>query len=211
MGRALLSWVGFAVLVGLAVVSAGWGGGPPRGPSQAPAPTPSRSHAAYVVGARAARVDDLTRLDLPAGFHRVRPRDRAERDADDRLEVCGRPVPDTGHRLGVHGRDFATASGQRVRTLVSVYAPGAVEAVLDRLRATTSACAAPVAAQPVQQPDTMALRVRLPAPSGGPGVARHAELVALRRGDVLTLLHVEGMPAPRTLDLARLLDRRLLR
>ncbi len=206
MGRPLLAWVGCGVLLAVALVSAGWGGTTPPEP-------PGRRHAAqdrstYAAAALVVQRAALGRRDLPAGFRELNPRNRGERDALDYLDLCGAPAPSQGHRLATDGRVYV-APGRSVRTVVVAYRPGFVEQALARLRDAPRSCSRPVPPRPVQQPGTLALRVRLrfPVPPAGPRGLH--ELVVLRSGDVLSMVELDGTADGLTLRLARVLGARL--
>ncbi len=206
MGRRLLSWGGLAVLLAVAVASAGWHGPtPPEPPARRPA---AERQATYAAAALAVRRASLVRGDLPRGFEEVLPRNRGERDAQDHLDLCGVPVPDPGHRLATEGHVYV-APGRRVRTDVVAYRPGYAEQALTRLRATPRSCARPIPPRAVQQPSALALRVRLGSSVQSAGPAGRQELLVLRSGDVLSLVEVHGATPGLALHLARLLGPRL--
>lgn len=210
MGRPLLSWVGVGVLLAVVVVSAGWDGSPS---TREPVPAEHRpatvQGAAYAQAALLVERAALVRGDLSAGFVEVAPRNRAERDAEDYLQLCGSSVPSPRFRVAAHGGVFM-APGLRVRSEVVAYAPGNVERALAELRALPRSCARPVRPRPVQQPSTLALRVQLTDPADQADASGRHELVVLRRGDVLSLVEVDGATPERTLGFARLLGARLL-
>jgi hypothetical protein len=85
------------------------------------------------------------------------------------------------------------------------YEPGHVEQVLAELEAAARRCARPVKPTAEEQPDLLALRLRVPGAGGFP---RH-DLVVERRGDVLGLLEVDEQEGRLTLPLARGLGNRL--
>jgi hypothetical protein len=206
VSRRLLSWSGLALLLAVAVASAAWDGSTTHEPpGRRPPGGPGATYAAAALVVRRAA---LGRGDLPAGFAEVSPRNRAERDALDHLDLCGGPVPSREHRLAADGRVYA-APGRSVRTEVVAYRPGLAEQALATLRAAPASCARPVPPRPVQQPGALALRVRprFPVPPAGP--ARRHELVVLRSGDVLSLVELDGTAPGLTLRLARLLGTRL--
>jgi hypothetical protein len=207
MSRPLLAWVGFGVLLAVALVSAGWGGATPPSDPHARRPV-TQDPAAYVVAAHVVQQAALRRRDLPAGFAQVAPRNRGERDALDYLDLCGAPAPGAEHRLATDGRIYAGA-GRSVRTTVVAYRPGFAEQALARLRDAPQSCARPVPPRPVQQPGTLALRVRLGFPVQRAGPRGRHELVVLRSGDVLSLVELDGTAEGLTLRLARLLGARL--
>jgi hypothetical protein len=201
MGRQVLAWVGLAALLVVAVASAGWGG-----PSAGPRPASQAPSAREVDLVRAV---DLRAGDLPGRFRRVVARDATDLDAGDRLDLCGVAAPTQAFRVAAHRQAFVAPQGQRVRTEVVAYRPGRVEEALAALRALAPRCSRPVPPAQVQQPGTLALRLRTRSTVGGQGPSGRQELVVLRRGQLLTLLEVDGSTATATLDLARLLGGRL--
>jgi hypothetical protein len=201
MGRPLVSWGAVAVLLAVAVASAGWGSGPGAAP-----PPRARSQAVYTEAVRVVAGAALVRRDLPAGFERVPVHNRGERDEEAFLELCGSVVPSPLHRLVADGRVYA-APGWRVQAVVVAYRPGGADRALARLRSAPPSCARPVRPQPVQQPATLAMRVSTNDPAD-PDARR--EVVVLRRGDVLSLLAVDGPRSALPLGLARVLGARLL-
>jgi hypothetical protein len=201
MGRPLVSWGAVAVLLAVAVASAGWGSRP--GTS---APPRARSQAGYTEAVRVVAGAALVRADLPAEFEQVPVHNRGERDEEAFLELCGSVVPSPQQRLVADGRVYA-APGRRVQAVVVAYRPGGADRALARLRAAPGSCARPVRPRPVQQPATLALRVRT-SDLADPGGRR--EVVVLRRGEVLTLLEVDGPRSALPLALARVLGARLL-
>jgi hypothetical protein len=206
--RRLVSWVAFAALVAVAVGTAGWGGTPAGRPARPPSPDPSPA-AVSMSPARAAAVTravDLVTGDLPGAFRRVPGRRASDLDVADRMRLCGAAVPSEAFRVAAHGEAFVARGGHRVRTQVVVYRQGRVEAALARLRAAPPSCAVPVRPEPVEQPATLALRVRLRSPAGP---ALREELVVERREDVLVLMEVDAPRGSMVLDLARLLSERL--
>jgi hypothetical protein len=206
--RRLLSWVAFAALVAVAVGTAGWGGTPSGGPARPS--DPDRSPAAVSMSrARAAAVIrdvDLVAGDLPAGFRRVPARGASDLDVGDRLQLCGAAVPSEGSRVAAHRAAFVARGGRRIRTEVVVYRHDRVEGALARLRAAPASCAVPVRPEPVEQPATLALRVRL---RNAAGRVLRDELVVERREDVLVLMEVDAPRGSVVLDLARVLSERL--
>ena len=106
-----------------------------------------------------------------------------------------------------HSAGFAAADGRRVGTRVIVYEDGRAEQALAELRAAAPGCSRPVPPGPVEQPGTLALRVRS---TGSLNRSARHELVVERRGDVLVLLDTDRTTGRLTLDLARLLSGRLL-
>jgi hypothetical protein len=208
MGRPVLSWVGLVVLLAVAVVSSGWDRSPSSGRPEPARPAAAARGATYAAAARVVQQAALRQRDLPAGFAQVTPRNRGERDALDYLDLCGAPAPGAGHRLATDGRVYV-ASGSSVRTAVVAYRPGFAEQALTRLRNAPGSCARPVPPRPVQQPGTLALRVRLRFPVRPAGPQGRHELVVLRSGDVLSLVELDGTADGLTLRLARLLGARL--
>jgi hypothetical protein len=200
MGRSLLAWGGLTVLVVLAVVTAGWGNSPGTRPARTPAPDP----------ASLVRKVDLDATDLSTGFREVTARDGTDLDVGDRLALCGAAVPAEGFRLAAHRRAFVAPGHRRIRTEVVAYRRGHGERALDELRDAAPTCARPVPPEPVEQPGTLALRVRGFDPVAG----SVRELVVERRGDVIVLLEVDGRRGDvrrgrLALDLARVLSSRL--
>ena len=207
MLRRLLPWLAVVALVVAAVVTVHWGGGtstPGRTPSPVPEPMPSTSLAEAESLAQGIR---LRARDLPAGFAPSRVDTRTVLDPGAGLDLCGTAYPSDGSRLVAHSAGFAAADGRRVRTRVIVYRDGRAEQALAELRAAAPGCSRPVPPGPVEQPGTLALRVRSTGSLNR--WARH-ELVVERRGDVLVLLDTDRTTVRLTLDLARLLSGRLL-
>ncbi len=92
-----------------------------------------------------------------------------------------------------------------MRNVVVAYQHGYAERALAELAAAAPRCTRPVKPSTRQQPDLLALRLRATGPGG---VVRH-DLVVERRGDVLSLLEVDGRQGYLTLALARGLGKRL--
>jgi hypothetical protein len=199
--RPLVSWGAVAVLLAVAVASAGWVSRPHH-----PAPPRERSEAVYDGAVRAVAGAQLQLRDLPAGFEQVPVHNRGERDAEAFLELCGAVVPSRLLQLVADGRVYS-APGRRVRAVVVSYQPGGADRALAGLRSVPRSCARPVPPRPVQQPATLAMRVSTTDPAA-PGARR--EVVVLRRGDVLSLLEVDGPRSGLPLELARVLGARLL-
>jgi hypothetical protein len=204
----LLSWVAFAALVAVAVGTAGWGSTPSARPDRLPSahPSPVAVSMSAVRAARVTRDVDLALGDLPAGFRRVPARGATDLDVGDRLQLCGAAAPGEGFRIAAHRRAFVASGGRRVRTEVVVYEHDRVEAALAGLRTAPPSCALPVRPEPVEQPATLALRVRMRSPAGR--ILRE-ELVVERREDVLVLMEVDAPRGSIVLDLARVLSERL--
>jgi hypothetical protein len=201
----MVSWGAVAVLLAVAVASAGW-----RSRPDLPAPPRARASSThqqsmYEDAVRMVAGAELQRQDLPRRFAPVAVHNRGERDAESFLELCGSVVPSPERQLVADGRVYA-AAGRRVRAVVVAYRPGGVERALAGLRSVPPSCAHPVPPRPVQQPATLAMRVRTGHP-GHPSARR--ELVVLRRGDILSLLEVDGPSSSLPLELARVLGARL--
>jgi hypothetical protein len=205
--RRNLSWLGIVVLVVAAVVTAGWGDAPARQSRQAP-PTPARVPATGPTSLSVAEAYSLVRnvalqrRDLPGGFVPLRDRG-GYRITVPSLHLCGGSFDSEHFRLAAHRVAFGSRAGLgTVRNVVVAYERGRAEQALAELRAAAPSCTRVVRPGPLEQPDTLVLRVRT---TGG---ARH-DLVVERRGDVLCLLRVDGRQGYLTLDLARLLGNRL--
>ena len=206
MVRRLLPWIGVALLVVAAVVTAGWGNGPTKAP---PEPTPSArpTEAASPLSAaeanRVVRKAALTANDLPRGFHRESD---SYRLTDPSLDLCGGSFDSEGFRLAAHRVVFrAPGDRGRVASVVVAYQHGYAEQALSELESAAPRCTRPVKPSSREQPDLLALRLRATGPGG---VVRH-DLVVERRGDVLLLLEVDGRQGYLTLALARRLGNRL--
>jgi hypothetical protein len=205
--RRLLSWVAFAALVAVAVGTAGWGGTPSGRPAQPPGQGPTTP--ASMSPAAARRVTshvDLALGDLPAVFRRVPARGATDMGVGDRLQLCGALVPDQGFRVAADRAAFVATGGRRVHTEVVVYEHGHAQEALDRLSGLPASCAVPVPPEPVEQPGTLALRVR---PRNAAGRILDSQLLVERREDVLVVMEVDAPRGSIVLDLARLLSERL--
>lgn len=207
MLRRVLPWLAVVALVVAAVVTVHWGGGTST-PGRTPSPV--RASLSLTDLTEAENVAQRVRLrarDLPAGFVPGRVDTRTVLDPRARLDLCGAAYPSEGFRLVAHSAGFAAADGRRVGTRVIVYADGRAEQALAELRAAAPGCSRPVPPGPVEQPGTLALRVRS---TGSLNRSARHELVVERRGDVLVLLDTDRTTGRLTLDLARLLSGRLL-
>jgi len=207
--RSLLWWVAAAALIVAAVVTADWGSGGPA------TPPPARA-AQRVTSAREVQDIDLTPRDVPAGFGQVTPRASSDLDPGDRLDLCGIPEPPEGRALAADRRAYVAADGRRIRTEVVAYRHYGADRALASLQALAATCARPVPPAPVEQPATLAMRVRSPRPVADQPAAGHRargplreELLVERRGNVLVLLQVDAPGGPLALDLARLVSLRL--
>jgi hypothetical protein len=206
MGRQLLAWLGLAALLVVAVVSAGWGG-PSTGPGNRPAtPSPQPEPVSAARAVALVRAVDIVPRDLPGRYRRTVARDATDLDAGDRLDLCGVAAPSQAFRMAAHRRAFVARSGERVHTEVVAYRPGRVAKALAALRALAPRCSRPVPPAPVEQPSTLALRVR--TADLGERSTRH-ELLVLRRGDVLLLLEVDGAKGSLAVEVARRISARL--
>lgn len=205
--RRLLSWVAFAALVAVAVGTAGWGNGSAGGPShrRSPGPAPPASMSPAAARRLTSHVD-LRLADLPAGFRRVAARGATDMGVGDRLQLCGALVPDQGFRVAADRAAFVAPGGRRVHTEVVVYQHDHTEGALDRLRALPASCAVPVPPEPVEQPGTLAVRVRPRDPAGR---ILDSQLVVERREDALVVMEVDAPRGSIVLDLARLVSERL--
>jgi hypothetical protein len=208
--RRILPWLGIVALVVVAVVTAGWGDAPatstrPDVPSPSSSPTEDSvaltAAQAYRLVGRAA----LRRGDLPDGFAPVPdgPGDRLDAPS---LELCGASFDSERYRLATNTLVFAAPQGRgEVQNVVVVYQPGYAARALTELAAAAPRCTRSVPPGHLEQPDTLALRLRSTGPRGS---VRH-DLVVERRGDVLSLLRVDGRQGYLTLDLATRLGNRL--
>ena len=198
--RSLLWWVAAAALIVAAVVTADWGsGGRPVTPPPARAAQP-------VTSAREVQDIDLTQRDVPAGFREVTPRAASDLDPGDRLDLCGIPEPPEERALAADRRAYVAADGRRIRTEVVAYRHYGADRALSSLHALAATCARPVPPEPVEQPATLALRVRSPGRLPG-GLME--QLFVERSGNVLVLLQVDAPQGPLPLELARVLSLRL--
>ncbi len=207
MLRRVLSSLAVVALVVAAVVTVHWGGG-----TSTPGRTPSAVRASLTLtnlteAERLARGIGLRARDLPAGFVPGREDTWTVLDPRAGLDLCGAADPSDGLRLVARSAGFVAADGRRVGTRVIVYEDGRGEQALAELRAAAPGCSRPVPPGPVEQPGTLALRVRS---TGSLNRSARHELVVERRGDVLVLLDTDRTTGRLTLDLARLLSGRLL-
>ncbi|MEP7089605.1 MAG: hypothetical protein ABI776_05790 [Nocardioidaceae bacterium] len=214
MLRRVLPWLAFAVLVGVAVATAGWGSGgtatpDPARPSTAPSRTPSDGPTSLSSPEAQSLVHNigLGLRDLPPGFVRDRAGTRTALDEDASLDLCAASYPSESFRLAAHSVVYVAPDGRRVRTRVIAYEHGVADLALGELRRAAPSCTRPVRPRQVQQPGTLALRVRA---TGSLNRAARHEVVVERREDVLVLLDTDGTTGPFTFDLARLLSLRLL-
>lgn len=211
--RRLLEWLPVVGVVVAAVLLAGWGEGNSSLEESAPAPTPRLRPFADATSLSGAEAQSLVRnvrlepRDLSADFAPVAVRSRVALDEQPGGDLCGAVYPSDAFRLAMRSDAFRAEGGRRVRTRVIAYERGRAEQAVGELRAAAPACTRPVPPEPVQQPGTLALRVRS---SGTPGRPGGRELVVERRGDVVVLLDTERLPASTTLDLARRLSVRLV-
>lgn len=207
--RRLLEWLPVVAVVVAAVLLAGWGERTPREepptPARLPFPDPTS-----LSGAEAQSLVRNVRLeprDLSAEFRPGPTGTRVALDEQQGGDLCGAAYVSDGFRLAMRTDVFRTGDGRRVRTRVIAYERGRAEQAVGELRAAAPACTRPVPPQPVQQPGTLAMRVRSTGSLDGPG---RRELVVERRGDVVVLLETDGLPASVTLELARRLSVRLV-
>ena len=211
MLRRVLPWLAAVALVVAAVVTVDWGGGPSTsGPTPGRTPSPLPATRSVTSLAQARQLVHGIRLrprDLPARFAASPADTRTVLDARAGLDLCGAAYPSEGFRLAARGAVFEAVDGRRVRTRVIAYEAGGAEQALAELRAAAPACSRPVPPGPVEQPGTLALRVRS---TGSRNRSVRHELVVERRGDVLVLLDTDRTTGALTLDLARVLSGRLL-
>jgi hypothetical protein len=212
MLRRVLPWLAMAALVAAAVVTAGWGSGRsprpvPTLPSEAPSSSLAGTSLSVGLAQRLARAVRLVPADLPRGFADDPAGADTEVDEETGLDLCAASYPSDGQRLATRSEVFRDPVGRRVRTRVVVYQEGAADAALAELRQAAPRCTRAVRPRPVQQPDTLALRVLA---TGSLNRAARHELVVERRGDVLVLLDTDRVSGSTTLDLARTLGRRLV-
>jgi hypothetical protein len=214
LGR-ILPWLGVVVLVVAAVVTAGWGDTPagPRPsreetsfPSPSGTPEVAPTSLSFVEAHSLTRHVVLRRGDLPADFVPARAPGDGFRLTHPSLALCGASFESEKYRLAAHRVTFRSRSGQgRVLDVAVVYERGHADQALAELEAAARRCTRPVRPSSREQPDTLALRVR----RTGPARSVRRDLVVERRGDVLTLLQVDGRQGYLTLDLARRLGNRL--
>lgn len=213
LGR-VLPWVGLVALLAAAVVTAGWGDGSPRPSHQAslfPSASPSGSPAAPPTSLSFAEAHSVTRNaalhagDLPPDFSRVGDVYGLTTAS---LRLCGARFGSEHYRLAAHRvtyRDGSRSGVSRVENVVVAYERGHADQALAELEAAAARCTRPVRPSAREQPDTLALRVRR---TGSTATVRR-DLVVERRGDVLSLIRVDGRQGYLTLDLARRLGNRL--
>jgi hypothetical protein len=203
--RRVFLWIGAGVLVLVALVTAGWGDGPvpnrpPPAPARPPAGSPTLMSAAEADNV--VRTSALAASDLPPGFRRVASRYGLD---DPSLRLCGATYGSERFRIAAHRVAFRAPEGHgQVRSIVVAYQPGYAARAIAELEAAAPRCARPVKPTAEQQPDLLALRVRV----AGPGLLPY-DLVVERRGDVLSLLEVDTTQDRLTLALARRLGNRL--
>ena len=199
-------------VVAAAVLLAGWGNG--AEPSARPAPPPVRGTplpaATSLSSAEAQSLVHNVRLeprDLPPAFAPARADTRNVLDEQAGVDLCGADYPSEEFRLAAHSTVFDAGDGRRVRTRVIAYERGRAEQALAELREAAPTCSRAVPPEPVEQPGTLALRVRS---TGSMNRAARHELVVERRGDVLVLLDTDRTAGSLTLHLARRLGVRLV-
>jgi len=136
--RPWLPWVGFAVLVVVAVAAAGFQGDAPSSARTDRPPSGLTARAAVAVVEQV----DLRRGDLPPGYREVQARGAEDLDPGDRLHLCGAAVPSEAARIAGHRGAFRTRDGRRVRTEVAAYRPGGAGRAVRTLQAagTSSPC-----------------------------------------------------------------------
>ena len=209
--RRLLEWLPVAAVVVAAVLVAAWG--QRTDTLEEPAPIPRQQPFAGATSLSSAEAQSLVhnvRLeprDLSGDFAPVVAHPQAALDEQPGGELCGASYPSNRFRLAMRSDGFRAEDGRRVRTRVIVYENGRAEQAVGELRAAAPACTRTVPPEPVQQPGTLALRVRSTGSLDRPG---RKELVVERRGDIMVLLETERLPATLTLDLARRLSVRLV-
>lgn len=211
MLRRLLAWLPVAAVVVAAVLLADWGEGtqrrepPPARPAAVPFPRATSLSSAEAQSL--VRDIRLEPRDLSAAFAPAPdpgPSPLLERAG---VDLCGAAYPSEWFRLAQHGAVFAAHDGRRVRTRVVAYEHGRAAQAVDELRAAAPTCTRAVPPEPVQQPGTLALRVRS---TGSLNRSARHELVVERRGDVLVLLDTDRTSPALTLELARRLSVRLV-
>lgn len=205
MLRRLLPWVGVVAVLVAVTVTAGWHNQPSTPAKSTPAsPSPSaRTSLSMAEANNVVHTSVLMRSDLPRGFRRVSGRDGL---AGPSLELCGATFDSESFRLAAHRVAFEAPGNQgRVGSVVVAYKPGRVEQALAELEGAASRCARPVKPTAEEQPDLLAMRLRV---TGATGIPRH-DLVVERRGDVLSVLEVDERQGGLTLALARRLGNRL--
>lgn len=206
MLRRLLPWVGVVTVLVAVTVTAGWHNQPAPTPSK---PTPTRPSPSARTSLSLAEANNvvhtsvLKRNDLPQGFRRVTVRDGL---AEPSLELCGATFHSEPFGLAANRVAFeAPGNRGRVVSLVVAYQPGHVDQALAELQRASARCARPVRPTAEEQPDLLAMRVRVTGAGGVPG---HDVLVE-RRGEVLSLLEVDEGQGGLTLGIARGLGNRL--
>lgn len=204
--RRSLAWLPVAAVVVAAVLLAGWGARTPR--EEPPPPAPVRLPFADPTSLSGVEARSLVRdirlapRDLATDFERVPAHTRAALHQQPGADLCGAAYPSDAFRLAMGVDLFRADDGRRVRTRVIAYGQGGAEQAVDELREAAPACSRAVRPSDVQQPGTLALRVR--------STGRPHELVVERRGDVVVLLETDRLDPAVTLDLARRLSVRLL-
>ena len=213
MLRRIFPWLGAAALVIAAVVTAGWGDGAPVPQTPRPStPTPTSRPAPSPTSLSASEAQSLVHNavlmgdDLPDDFISAPGRLSGYLLRVPSLRLCGSSFGSEDFRLATHRVAFRSRAGEgQVENVVIAYEHGYAGQALAELEAAAPRCTSPVRPGPQEQPDTLVLRVR---DKGSHGQVRH-DLVVERRGDVLSLLRVDGRQGYLTLDLARRLGNRL--
>ena len=200
--RPWLPWVGFAVLVVVAVAAAGFQGDAPSSARTDRPPSGLTARAAVAVVEQV----DLRRGDLPPGYREVQARGAEDLDPGDRLHLCGAAVPSEAARIAGHRGAFRTRDGRRVRTEVAAYRPGGAGRAVRALQAAAPSCSRPVDPSAATSASVV-LHVRLTRTSRS--LAGPRDVVVQRRGDVVTVLEVDGRPARLAVDLSQVIDTRL--
>lgn len=200
--RRLLPWAGVVAIVVVALVTAGWHNEPARAPE-----TPTSGPAASPLSASGAKrvVSDavLMQGDLPRGFRVITSGSGL---ADSSLDLCGVTFDSERFRRASHNVAFeAPGNGGRVASVVIAFQPGFAARAIAELEATAPRCARAVRPSAEEQPDLLAMRVRV---TGSRAAPAH-DLLVQRRGDVLSLLDVDDRLGRLTLPLARGLGNRL--
>ncbi|MEO5708694.1 MAG: hypothetical protein ABIQ59_02575 [Nocardioidaceae bacterium] len=203
--RQWLPWLAVAVLVAVAVGTAGWGNETSvrrHRPSSVPSSATVSSVRPVALVARA----DLVPGDFSPAYREVLARAGNDLDPGDRLHLCGAAAPPAAGRIAGHRRAFLGPDGERVRTEVAVYSDGGADHAVDALRDQAAACSEAVPPRRVEVPSVLALHVRLDRTAAQPGLR---ELLVLRSGDAVAVLESDGLPPARTIDIARLVAARL--
>ena len=203
--RQWLPWLAVAVLVAVAVGTAGWGNDT-SARRRPPAPVPSSVSVSSVRPVALVARADLVRGDFPPDYREVLARAGNDLDPGDRLHLCGAAVPPAAGRVAGHRRAFLGPGDQRVRTEVAVYADGGADRAVVALREQAVPCSRAVPPRKVEVPSALALHVRLARTAAQPGLR---ELLVLRSGDAVAVLETDDVTPWRTIDLARLLAARL--